>query len=1136
MNPFDRESRVARRLARLQKMADGFATSHMLPGNQDPAADRRRVPQQAISLVSDFLGQFIWPLPPQLVYRGIRTATRDEDTPAIEADAQIIISAKIVTASGCRVETEIPVMIRSGQLLEPSVMVVDGVPRIMAQSLVDEIIRPRTFKQKIDPRGGMFAPPLTVEERGFFLSMDEALKNQDRYNRGMFAVASKTAQSAQSDEPFDDEMPGLVEVLEQGEFDPGALTAEEIERFRGFIQRERPDLIGMFDAATQEFEQWSGEYVKGGRTINSFWGRRILRAQFREPGSDDQWCGVCGGGPVATVWADYGGAYLRGLPLCTDCYQMTQAKAAALAEWTGTKTAQAGRCNCESSKCDHERACPRPTGSHEVMYIGAVCDECYEKTPVEYRKAEEVLRRKTGRTARQTGRCPQCGGDKLDVTFPCKDCGFGGARKGRRAQRFDQGARVTVAGEPARVVEQVHEPTGNNAWDGTYRVEFLDGRTDVVPESKVSVDRDRETLRHVEGQGREFPYGVEETPTGRWQLVYLPDEQQGLYLHLDCDAYENKRSGKCEACGAESPMYGAGAGRRGQSKRRAEPNVSLEEFKRNLIIEPSSGEPCVSCGQLSTQTIAYGSWAPAAACDQHLDWLASSFMSSALGTGKHQAQGGDRISDVKCPYCGGDIAVCPQCDEDYPIGEDAGCLVDGVRLICGGCGKRLSQDGRGIMDDFRRIPLKQAQAGASCPKCGAPGYRPEGCSQCWYSDVAEVCARCESEWQPVEGPDGGKQCSVCGSGSHYPKLRSRMQAQAGASWPMLGEDVLQTATGRWQYIFDADERRARYYHLECDGYAGQDGDCELCGAPSPSSPRYETVGKGTYGPRSGAAVRRAWEPDEPKCQACDFTGLLDKQGRAFPSVGGDPRLLAAIEQEIQRHAQSEQVECPKCGKSYPIISPVTGQPNPSAPRPDQPGTRGWCSPCRAGGDRTSAREGDGQPAEHNETRKDDDFTAGQSVEFSKSFRNRTRGGPSYLIDSGTSGTVVRDVFEDGTSFEVEVDGKQVVVPRETLRKARRAQYEACPMCEGPLSVDQYGQVCPACQWHDDPEPFSPPGTYKVEGRRADRPGVDQLLHEIEAMLSEGYADLDVVLALKRKYPGVAHAAIAAARERELLDV
>lgn len=43
-------------------------------------------------------------------------------------------------------------------------------------------------------------------------------------------------------------------------------------------------------------------------------------------------------------------------------------------------------CNCENLKCPHgKRPCRNEAGEKKVMYVGAVCNDCYKNMPPEYR-------------------------------------------------------------------------------------------------------------------------------------------------------------------------------------------------------------------------------------------------------------------------------------------------------------------------------------------------------------------------------------------------------------------------------------------------------------------------------------------------------------------------------------------------------------------------------------------------------------------------------------------------------------------------------------------------------------------------------------------------------------------------------
>ena len=212
MEPFDREARALRRFLRL---ADAFSSSPLLQSGkaEEISFDRRELPMEAIRLASDFLSQFEWPILPLLTYHGMRTATRDEKTPVAEADAQMVLTALVVTTSGVKREIEVPIFVRKNKLLEPSIAIVDGQPRILAQSLVDELITSGTFMKKVDPRGGMFAPPLDKDAREMFLEMDEKLKEQEQVSRHMFSVeASKTAAQPRVDQVLNE----VAKLQEQG--------------------------------------------------------------------------------------------------------------------------------------------------------------------------------------------------------------------------------------------------------------------------------------------------------------------------------------------------------------------------------------------------------------------------------------------------------------------------------------------------------------------------------------------------------------------------------------------------------------------------------------------------------------------------------------------------------------------------------------------------------------------------------------------------------------------------------------------------------------------------------------------------------------------------------------------------------
>ena len=863
---FSREAKTQRRLDRLQKIADGFATSHMLPGNDEKVLDRRELPQQAISLVSDFLSQFIWPLPPQLTYHGLRMATRDENTPAIDADAQVIISARVVTNSGCRKEVEIPIFVRENQLLEPAVMIVDGIPRIIAQSLVDEIVKPRTFKQKIDPRGGLFAPPMDQEARQFYLSMPDELKVQDRYNRGMFSVAEK--RTAQDPDDDLDQPSGSVEIAY---YIPG----------KGSWKRKQFD-------SQQKAEAWV--------------------EKLREKEGDD----------VEVRWERTS--------------SIRHKQAAAIAYMSRNKW----------NSLDHE-------------------------TQSQYRERWDALspseQEEVTRKYQDHGNLPYWLTDEeVDRLFGMRGEGRGwwDAMSSEEQEKYLRDAP--------------HPPMTNEYWwekqSPEERLRYLEemdfprrgSSKRVSQEQSHIVDTDSGTTLCESGQGGvdigEFAEQTDFQGNPKQFELWCPD-CVAVYKALQFVNRSTKRRAQDEPAPPPSML------------------VDLDADQLNTLLhywQRKEDDP---------------------KAQQIIPWIEQALQQKQARVAALKPGYEIRLLDDPGPFF-----VVPNTNQRayFYYKKDEEFTV-----------KEMDKNGRPVIEsqDGSRAALVEEEGGYEPVQPTLPGIASRQ-AQARRAQRYDPGTRVTVSGNParvleqIHEPTGngafdgtyrvefldGKTDVVPESKVKLDKdLQTERHMEAsGASWPMPGEEVMQTPTGRWQYIWDADDKEPKYYHLDCDGYAGQDGDCELCGAPSPSSTRYETVGKGVYGPRSGA------------------------------------------------------------------------------------------------------REGDGQPAEHNRDRKDDDFTPGQKVTFSQAYRDRTRGGPSYLIEKGTGVTIVRDVFEDGTSFEVRLEnGTKVIVPNEVLKQAGK-------------------------------------------------PSVDQVLREVEAMKSDGYSDLDISLAVRRKYPSVGEAAIHAAKERKLLDV
>jgi hypothetical protein len=1455
MKPFGPEDRARRRLARLQsfqKIADAFATSTALPGNA-PVVDRKRLPQEAIRLVSDFLATLVWPMMPQLVYKGVRTAARDEDTPVEDADAQVLIAAKITTVSGVRREVEVPVVVRNGKLLEPSVMMVDGVPRIIAQSLVDELTRGGTFRQSVDPRGNIYGPPMDREAHEHYLEQGDEFKVRDRVSRGLYSVGMRCCSACGIEKPATTEFfhqkrgglasrckpcrstarpetaerrrladAGLKQCGRCGEAKPATTEHFWVDARRGLqgyckpcttaaadewrrahpdqrreaaraweaqnIEKRRVQDRARYEASPERKlttnREWIKKHPEAAKARAAAYRARVLAAPGTHSAEDlrriydaqQGECFYCGIALDGAYHADHMTPPKRGgtnwpQNMCCACGPCNMSKRdmtaneflayrtsrkaqldpesqnilqqlvdlgpwsqsspgatiepellqpllqAGLVEQQGQsititdagraalgKTAQSyepqqpcdcpaqplhdvrehceqcgafGGCDCAAwdyenpdavregqageAKCgncghgtsmhadggsgacvqvawkaspcgcqqfvpaDEARTIPankwRPeivrgltaqeqgthitddfntalcgqqivpgtmTYVHREVYEGAdepkarfgFCPQCVSTVSAEpshlARRAQEqpeispccqapvtsVERgdgsaidwvcsecfKEVGPPTEQEGipvRCVYCGYETRSALGggPCPECGEDlQPKEARRAQKYDPGARVKVDGKPARVVEQVHEPSESASWDGTYRVEWQNGETDVVPESKISYDEERQTLRHKEGQvgttecscpecdGRAV-IGDPSSPIPELHgptLGYCRECWDAGCPDADstsCLRHKEAQNATCEAqvdtCGCASPNCSHG----GSDNLRGQPCPNDAESPSKL---------CYDCESFSYQrprakesqqdpTTEFDQGGGHRVCPQcksttvNTEWI------------------DDNTFALVCLDCGAQVptrvahqVTCRDCNTSFVSGES-----------CPGCGSSGAGDLRGMPDTRPTMVGRKGQVLGKdqlpvCDDCDKPATRHVG--GYWLCD--EHAARRE---QRASLPGIGLGARVLQAGRAGQVVDVQFDGTIGGqlalvAWHDGGEDYFTAEDFRSGLVALAMRRRA--FYVKCDIMVGdQKGRFDVY-PPSYGAPDVRDV-LTDYDPADGPIkiYRAEGKTDGPMPSGSTFTANSIEEANAIllqiqqtveepggPS-GDDPDAESYRPFTSGRAAQGQD-DCHLCrqqpatqmmgdgsssvarlcdacveqmaneyGGDYPEdeqefrrqlrpigarqaahrvgvrvrvrslrVMPFGGKPG-TVPEGETPwkcehpvgtilavasadddrvllecphGHQVGVSHREAANFIEAAHDEDGQPAQHNEERKQDDFSAGDTVAFATSFRNRTRGGPSYLIDSGTSAEVVRDVFEDGTRFEVRLsDGQLAIVPRETLRSARR---------------------------------------------------------------------------------------------------
>lgn len=150
---FDDESKSKRRSARIAKYSSLAGAFTKSAGK----ITRQNVGPSALNFVSDYFAEYRLPGTPKFTYSGARVANVDSGRPEI-TEAVITVAASMKTASGIRVDFEVPIQVRAGKFLDPSIIVIDGLPKVIAQSTLDTLNHQNSIYD-LKPERKIYAPP-----------------------------------------------------------------------------------------------------------------------------------------------------------------------------------------------------------------------------------------------------------------------------------------------------------------------------------------------------------------------------------------------------------------------------------------------------------------------------------------------------------------------------------------------------------------------------------------------------------------------------------------------------------------------------------------------------------------------------------------------------------------------------------------------------------------------------------------------------------------------------------------------------------------------------------------------------------------------------------------------------------------
>ena len=178
-NYFSREQREDRRAIRIDKLYSKVKQATVSVTASRGKVTSQNVGSKAIELVSGSLNSYRLPSKFNLGYSGIRRAMISSGT---VDSAVVTVHAEFKTRTGVNLGIDIPVEIRNGELIEPSVFMHNGIPKIIAQSSFDEIVKDSTIFDYLPVRA-MYSAPLP---RGEAKTRGNDRIRHEKINTGMF--------------------------------------------------------------------------------------------------------------------------------------------------------------------------------------------------------------------------------------------------------------------------------------------------------------------------------------------------------------------------------------------------------------------------------------------------------------------------------------------------------------------------------------------------------------------------------------------------------------------------------------------------------------------------------------------------------------------------------------------------------------------------------------------------------------------------------------------------------------------------------------------------------------------------------------------------------------------------------------
>jgi len=175
----------------------------------------RTLQLKAVEVAREFLGQFDFPIMPELKLLNSRSVKSADIDPDRVISAEIRIEAKCTTATGAREYLEIPVSVARGCLVPPSMVFHHGREALLTQSFVDDVVRRATSYAVPPLQRGWNHAPLSHETLQYAVDVRNDLGYMPRENPVNMGVMRASKRKQAKGAPAGWQM--VVELLEAAE-------------------------------------------------------------------------------------------------------------------------------------------------------------------------------------------------------------------------------------------------------------------------------------------------------------------------------------------------------------------------------------------------------------------------------------------------------------------------------------------------------------------------------------------------------------------------------------------------------------------------------------------------------------------------------------------------------------------------------------------------------------------------------------------------------------------------------------------------------------------------------------------------------------------------------------------------------